>query len=75
MFKIFYMKYIKIIKDIMKKHNLSQNMLADIIGVNQTTISQWLLGRKHPSYDNILMFYEKFGVTPNVFFGIEEDFD
>lgn len=69
------MNYVKIIKNIMKANNLSQNGLANIIGVNQTTVSQWLLGKKHPSYDSILMFYEKFGVTPNVFFGIEEDFD
>ena len=68
------MKYIEIIKDIMIKNKLSQFSLAKIIGVNQTTISQWLLGKKHPSYENILMFYEKFGITPNMFFGIEEYF-
>lgn len=75
MFKIFYMKYIKIIKDIMKKQNLSQSTLANILGVNQTTVSQWLLGRKRPSFENVLMFYEKFGITPNVFFGVEDYFD
>lgn len=69
------MQYIKIIKDIMKKKNLSQTSLANIIGVNQTTISQWLLGNKKPSFENILMFYEKFGITPNVFFGVEDYFD
>ena len=58
----------------MRKNKLSQFSLAKIIGVNQTTISQWLLGKKHPSYENILMFYEKFGITPNIFFGIEEYF-
>ena len=42
----------------MKKNNLSQNGLALVIGVNQTTISQWLLGKKQPSYENILMFYD-----------------
>ena len=68
------MKYIEIIKDIMIKNKLSQFSLAKIIGVNQTTISQWLLGKKHPSYESILIFYEKFGITPNMFFGIEEYF-
>lgn len=58
----------------MIKNNLSQFGLAQIIGVNQTTISQWLLGKKHPRYEHILAFYEKFGVTPNEFFGIEEVF-
>ena len=69
------MKYVKIIKNILKKNNLSQNELALVIWVNQTTVSQWLLGKKHHSYDSILMFYEKFEVTSNVFWGIEEDFD
>lgn len=68
------MKYIEIIKYIMLKNKLSQYALAKIIGVNQTTVSQWLLGKKHPSYENIMQFYEKFGVTPNEFFGVEDYF-
>ena len=66
------MSYIEIIKNIIKDNKMSQEKLASLIGVNQTTVSMWLLGRKKPSYDNILMFYEKFGITPNVFFGLED---
>ena len=62
------MKYIKIIKNIMKKNSLSQNDLALIIGVNQTTISQWLLGKKKPGYDSIQLLYEKFSIEPNELF-------
>ncbi len=69
------MEFIKIIKQIMSNNNLSQEGLARIIGVNQTTVSQWLLGRKKPNFDNIMVFYEKFGVTPNEFFGIETFID
>ncbi len=58
----------------MKKNNLSQFALAKIIGVNQTTISQWLLGKKHPSYESIMAFYKNFNVTPNEFFGVEDYF-
>ena len=66
------MSYTEIIKEILITNKLSQAGLAEIIGVNQTTISQWLLGRKKPSYDNIMILYEKFGITPNELFGIEE---
>ena len=52
--------------------NLSQQAFADILGVNQTTISQWLLGKKKPGYDSILLLYEKFDIEPNVLFGIEK---
>ncbi len=66
------MHYIDIIKQLMAEKNLSQQQFADILGVNQTSISQWLLGNKKPSYDSILLIYEKFGVTPNELFGISE---
>ncbi len=39
--------YVDIIKQIMTENSLSQQKFADIVGVNQTTVSQWLLGRKN----------------------------
>lgn len=65
------MYYVDVIKQIMQEKNLSQQALADILGINQTTVSQWLLGRKKPSYDNIQSLYEKLGVMPNWLFGID----
>ena len=65
------MKYIEIIQQLMLEKNLSQQKLADLLHVNQTTVSQWLRGKKKPSYDNILMFYETFDIEPNQMFGIE----
>lgn len=61
----------EIISDIMAKNNLSQEGMAKILGVNQTTVGQWLNGNKKPGYDSILLLYEKFGVTPNELFGID----
>ena len=66
------MQYIEIIKQIMQEKGLSQQGLADILGVNQTTVSQWLLGRKKPGYDSILLIYEKFDIEPNLLFGVEK---
>lgn len=65
------MQYIEVIKQIMQENGYSQQAFANILGVNQTTISQWLLGKKKPGYDSILMLYEKFGIEPNLLFGIE----
>lgn len=65
------MEYIDIIKNILITHNLSQEKLAKILGVNQTTVGQWILGKKKPSYDSILALYENFGITPNEIFGID----
>ena len=55
----------------MDEKHLSQQALADVLGVNQTTVSQWLLGNKKPGYDSIALLYEKFGIEPNLLFGIE----
>ncbi|MGN1077159.1 MAG: helix-turn-helix transcriptional regulator [Candidatus Gallimonas sp.] len=65
------MAYIEAIKQILAERNMSQQKFAEEIGVNQTTVSQWLLGKKKPSYDSILGIYEKFGVEPNQLFGID----
>lgn len=59
------------IKELMDVKGLSQEKLAHILGVNQTTVSKWLLGRIKPGYDHILAFYEKFGIEPNELFGIK----
>ena len=61
-----------ILREIMIEKGLSQQALANILGVNQTTVSQWLIGKKKPGYDNIMVIYEKLGVEPNVLFGIED---
>lgn len=66
------MEYSEIIRDLLISKKLSQQQLANILGVNQTTISQWILGNKKPSYDNIMTIYEKFGITPNELFGINK---
>lgn len=65
------MPYIEVIKQIMVEKHLSQQGLAEVLGVNQTTVSQWLLGNKKPGYDSIALLYEKFGIEPNQLFGIE----
>lgn len=62
--------YIDAIKEIMSDKRLSQQKFADLIGVNQTTVSQWLLGRKKPTYDSINAICKTFDITPNEFFGL-----
>ena len=66
------MWYIDGIKEVMQEQGLSQQAFAAILGVNQTTVSQWLLGNKKPGYDSILMLYKKFDIEPNLLFGIEK---
>ena len=57
----------------MIEHNLSQEKLAKMIGVNQTTVGQWLRGKKKPNYDNIYALYKVFNIYPNEMFDLTLD--
>ena len=66
------MKYFEIIKEIRETKGYSQEDLAQILEVNQTTIGQWENGKKKPNFDNMLNIYKKFNITPNELMGIDE---
>ena len=66
------MPFQEILQQLLIEQGMSQQQLADILGVNQTTVSQWILGNKKPGYESIRLIYEKFGITPNVLFGIDD---
>ena len=65
------MEFQDVIKQLMQENGLSQQGLADVLGVNQTTVGQWLRGKKKPGYDSIRAIYDKFGVYPNALFGLD----
>lgn len=60
------------IKRIMYAHNLNQQEFAKILGVSQSTVNQWILGKKKPSYDSIYLICAKFKVNPNTLFDIKK---
>ena len=41
------------IKSLRLKKNISQEALADILGVNQTAVSQWEMGKSNPSSNKL----------------------
>lgn len=62
--------YMDAINALMTANELSQQKFADMVGVNQTTVSQWLLGKKKPTYDSINSIRKAFDVEPNDLFGM-----
>lgn len=48
--------------------NISQDELADIIGVSQTTISSWEQGKSFPSAKNVYELAKLYSVEPTVIF-------
>ena len=41
------------IKSLRLKKNISQETLADILGVNQTAVSQWEMGKSNPASNKL----------------------
>ncbi len=62
----------EIVKEIIECNKLSQMKLAKILNVSQKAISNWLSGVDVPNVRNVMTIYEKFGITPNEFLGLEE---
>ncbi|HEP5273814.1 helix-turn-helix transcriptional regulator [Streptococcus sp. 517s] len=61
------------IRDLRKKARLSQQALADQIGVFRNTISNWETGYSQISLENAKNVAEYFGVTIDYLLGSESD--
>jgi len=61
------------IRELRKKSRLSQQVLADQIGVFRNTISNWETGYSQISLENAKNVAEYFGVTIDYLLGSESD--
>ena len=61
------------IRDLRKQSRLSQQALADQIGVFRNTISNWETGYSQISLENAKKVAEYFGVTIDYLLGLESD--
>ena len=48
---------------------LTQRELADTLGVHQTTVAAWEIGRQRPEGDNLVRLAEVLGSTPEAILG------
>lgn len=51
------------LKKLMTDHDKTQNDIAQIAGVSQGTVSDWLTGKKYPRMDKIQKIVDYFGLT------------
>ena len=51
------------LKKIRKEHNLSQEELADELGVSRQAISKWESSQAYPEMDKIIMLCDKFNLN------------
>lgn len=56
-------KFINNLKKIRKNNNLSQEQLAEILGISRQAISKWESGSAYPEMEKIIQLCEKFNVN------------
>ena len=58
----------KILGKLMKERKLNQLQLAQLLGIRQSQISNWLNGKSLPGYYSIKQLSEKLNLTPSDLF-------
>jgi len=66
------MKFSEQLVKLRKEKGISQEALAEVIGVSRQAISKWETGATQPEMSNIIRLCEILEVSPNVLFGQEE---
>lgn len=60
------------IKELLKSDDLTQSKLASGIGVNQSTVCNWLNGKKEPSIESLWKLADFFDVSVDYLIGRKE---
>ena len=76
-YRIFYnnvmgIEFKQILKEFLEENNLTQVEFAKRIGVKQGQVSEWLVGKAKPGYDNLRAMALAFGVSADYFLGITD---
>ncbi len=68
------MNFSKIAKELREEAGLSQQKLADKIGLSSSAIARWELGQSEPGFNAILAYTKFFDVSADYLLGLEDDF-
>ena len=68
------MNFSKIAKELREEAGLSQQKLADKIGLSSSAIARWELGQSEPGFNAILAYTIFFDVSADYLLGLEDDF-
>ena len=60
------------INELLKSEGLNQSKLANGIGVNQSTVCNWLNGKKEPSLESLWKLADFFDVSVDYLIGRKE---
>ena len=66
------MKFSERLKELRIENNLSQMQLAVKLGISQSAIAKWELGKTEPTASAIILLAKFFGETTDYILGVEE---
>lgn len=55
-------RFAEVVREALKRNKLTQRNLAEMIGVEPTTVSRWVTGRARPSPHNLIAIYRSLGI-------------
>jgi len=61
-------KFVRVLREIMRKRNFTQLKLAQTLGIRQSQISNWLNGKTTPTYTSLQILKDKLNVVVEEFF-------
>lgn len=62
----------EILRDFLSENNLTQVAFANLIGVKQSQVSEWLKGKAKPGYDTLKAMAITFNISADYFLGLKE---
>ena len=68
------MRFAQIARELREDTGLSQQKLADRLGVSSSGIARWELGQSEPGSQALITYAEFFGVSTDYLLGLEDDF-
>ncbi len=62
----------EILREFLINNNLTQTAFANIVGIKQSQVSEWLSGKAKPSYDILKKMALTFNISADYFLGIKD---
>ena len=68
------MEFKGILKNFLKENDLTQTKFAELVGIKQSQVSEWLKGKAKPSYDLLKQISMTLEISADYFLGLTDTY-
>ena len=68
------MEFKDILKNFLKENGLTQTKFAELVGVKQSQVSEWLKGKAKPGYEILKQMSKTFEISADYFLGLTDSY-